>query len=357
MTEKENVFSDAKIKDDEFNKLLIRNYSTRPNQKSAYGPGLNATQTKDIFDAAAIHIKERHNKLIEHLKAIGPAESERIKAEQARVQNEEGRVGAEINRQVAELGAIGNYYDAEENAVKDAEGNVVNNTNAGRVGAEIERKKVTGDIGQALEKILETQNAYLHDEVPGTLEEKLNYITTQLTKLDGAVDELKAELGAGGTDGENTFLRAHPVGSIYICVGSKDDTEEIIATKSPQSLFGGTWERIKDRFLLAAGDNYAAGTEGGEDAVTLTAEQLPPHQHYIGAQLLSGKVYARNNLTKGDAESGLPYITRLDSESGRYEEPENEQGKLVVTDKEQTRGSAHNNMPPYFAVYMWKRVQ
>ena len=199
MTEKENVFSDAKIKDDEFNKLLIRNYSTRPNQKNAYGPGLNATQTKDIFDAAAIHIKEKHNKLIEHLKAIGPAESERIKAEQARVQNEEGRVGAEINRQVAELGAIGNYYDAEENAVKDAEGNVVNNTNAGRVGAEIERKKVTGDIGQALEKILETQNAYLHDEVPGTLEEKLNYITTQLTKLDGAERNGEGDRADGGS--------------------------------------------------------------------------------------------------------------------------------------------------------------
>lgn len=77
MTEKENVFSDAEIKDDEFNKLLIRNYSTRPNQKSAYGPGLNATQTKDIFDAAAIHIKEKHNKLIEGVEHVGAAEAER----------------------------------------------------------------------------------------------------------------------------------------------------------------------------------------------------------------------------------------------------------------------------------------
>lgn len=77
MTEKENVFSDAEIKDDEFNKLLIRNYSTRPNQKNAYGPGLNATQTKDIFDAAAIHIKEKHNKLIEGVEHVGAAEAER----------------------------------------------------------------------------------------------------------------------------------------------------------------------------------------------------------------------------------------------------------------------------------------
>lgn len=31
----------------------------------------------------------------------------------------------------------------------------------------------------------------------------------------------------------------------------------------PSTLFGGTWERIKDTFLLAAGDSYSAGSTGG----------------------------------------------------------------------------------------------
>ena len=31
----------------------------------------------------------------------------------------------------------------------------------------------------------------------------------------------------------------------------------------PSTLFGGTWERIKDKFLLCAGDSYSAGGTGG----------------------------------------------------------------------------------------------
>lgn len=70
--------------------------------------------------------------------------------------------------------------------------------------------------------------------------------------------------------------RVYPVGSIYISV---TDTP-------PDSLFGGTWERIADTFLLASGESYPPGSTGG-----------------VGAD------------------------------------------------------AAHNNMPPYLAVYMWKRVE
>lgn len=41
-----------------------------------------------------------------------------------------------------------------------------------------------------------------------------------------------------------------PIGSIYLSTNSIN----------PQELFGfGTWEQIKDVFLLACGDNYTAG--------------------------------------------------------------------------------------------------
>lgn len=61
----------------------------------------------------------------------------------------------------------------------------------------------------------------------------------------------------------------YPVGSIYMSVNST----------SPASLFGGTWERIKDRFLLAAGDTYSAGSTGGEAQHTLTVDEMPSHYH------------------------------------------------------------------------------
>lgn len=50
----------------------------------------------------------------------------------------------------------------------------------------------------------------------------------------------------------NIFSLVYPVGSVYMSVDAAD----------PAGLFGGTWERIKDTFLLAAGDAYAAGSTG-----------------------------------------------------------------------------------------------
>ena len=62
------------------------------------------------------------------------------------------------------------------------------------------------------------------------------YTSEQLKAL-GILDAIRYEI-------ETTIFDAiYPVGSIYIST-----TEE-----GPQALFGGEWERIEDRFLLAAG--------------------------------------------------------------------------------------------------------
>lgn len=64
-------------------------------------------------------------------------------------------------------------------------------------------------------------------------------------------------------------LDAHPVGSLYWSSSPTD----------PATLFGGTWVRIKDRFVLAAGDTYANGATGGSATVQLTESNLPAHSH------------------------------------------------------------------------------
>nr|DAQ86215.1 MAG TPA: baseplate protein [Caudoviricetes sp.] len=62
----------------------------------------------------------------------------------------------------------------------------------------------------------------------------------------------------------NFLLAAHPVGSIY----------QSSSLVNPADLFGGgTWERIKDRFLLAAGDSYEEGSTGGSAA----HNNMPPY--------------------------------------------------------------------------------
>ncbi len=72
----------------------------------------------------------------------------------------------------------------------------------------------------------------------------------------------------------------YPVGSIYTTLGNED----------PADLFGGTWERIQGRTLLAAGtgrdaDNtvkdFTAGAIGGEYSHSLTTAEMPAHSHTV----------------------------------------------------------------------------
>ena len=122
------------------------------------------------------------------------------------------------------------------------------------------------------------------------------------------------------------IIRAiYPVGAIFI---STDST-------SPATLFGGTWERIKDTFLLAAGSTYAAGTTGGEAKHTLTVNEMPTHNHSFGAGV--------NETQQGTATDVFMYQGWQSSYSPAY-----------VTSA--GGGQAHNNMPPYLAVYVWKRT-
>lgn len=123
-------------------------------------------------------------------------------------------------------------------------------------------------------------------------------------------------------------LDAHPVGSVYI---SELDT-------SPEDLFGGKWERIKDRFLLAAGDTYTAGEAKGEATHKLTVDEMPSHRH---TAYPFSMWYDSSNYDAHLAGGSL-YYWQLDSDTRHTT---------------YTGGSAaHNNMPPYLVVYVWKRV-
>ena len=119
----------------------------------------------------------------------------------------------------------------------------------------------------------------------------------------------------------------HPIGSIYMSMNST----------SPASLFGGTWEQIKDRFLLSAGSTYQVGSTGGESTHTLTVDEMPNHRHSIGRGWGTDTGETRFVY----AESAQKYANWSDAELQTYD----------------TGGSkSHNNMPPYLAVYVWKRM-
>lgn len=147
---------------------------------------------------------------------------------------------------------------------------------------------------------------------------------------------------------EEIKLSLYPVGSIYMSINAT----------SPETLFGGTWEQLKDKFLLGAGDTYTAGNTGGEASHTLTIDELPSHDHNLRMYLFSG---TKNNGTKYglavNAGDGQPGGNGLGDWWTSYEWENSSDTRIKGTHIEKTGdGIAHNNMPPYLTVYMWKRT-
>ena len=141
-------------------------------------------------------------------------------------------------------------------------------------------------------------------------------------------EEIKSDIGASGSgaDISTVLSKVYPVGSIYMSVNSTN----------PQNLFGGTWVQIKDRFLLAAGTTYKAGATGGEATHTLTENEIPEHRHSIWFPNAGGE----QSAAIGYPEAG--------SKNTWYAEASKTGGA--------GGGGAHNNMPPYLAIYVWKRT-
>ena len=131
----------------------------------------------------------------------------------------------------------------------------------------------------------------------------------------------------------------YPVGSIYMSVNNV----------SPQYLFGGTWEQIKDTFLLAAGDTYANGSTGGSATVTLTSAQsgVPAHSHKYNDYNTTYTLKTTNR--KPGTSTAVAYGTSLTAGGGATE-------RTSSNNTAANASQSHENMPPYLAVYMWKRI-
>lgn len=120
----------------------------------------------------------------------------------------------------------------------------------------------------------------------------------------------------------------YPVGSYYITESSDLNTVDKV-----NAYFGGTWERIADVFLLGAGNSYALGATGGETVHTLTVNEMPSHCHHMPQTAWDGI----------EADGGIN-----DKGTGGHD--------YYNMPTDYVGGSqAHNNMPPYRAVYMYRR--
>ena len=128
----------------------------------------------------------------------------------------------------------------------------------------------------------------------------------------------------------------YPIGSIYMSINNTN----------PTNLFGGTWQQLTETFLFAASaigsnnptysvDNTKSTAQDGEVEHTLTIDEIPSHYHdangaYSGVNS-DGYLVMRSVTNSYVAD----YTTVTNTKGG---------------------GQAHNNMPPYLVVYMWKRI-
>lgn len=126
----------------------------------------------------------------------------------------------------------------------------------------------------------------------------------------------------------------YPVGSIYMSVNNT----------SPAVLFGGTWQQIEGRTLVGVGTgtdanntsvSFTAEQTGGEYTHTLLTNEMPSHSHTL---IITATSSHQNNAGRIQGTTGgtTHYNTENMQSTGGDE--------------------AHNNIQPFYAVYMWKRT-
>lgn len=128
----------------------------------------------------------------------------------------------------------------------------------------------------------------------------------------------------------------YPVGSIYC------NTTD---SRSPTTILGfGSWKQIQGSFLFGSDITHPAGSTGGETTHKITQNELPSHCH--------AGLYWSGDSTKGtpinlNSGTGNVYLTSSWTGGGS--------GSPIYTGFTGA-DEAHNNMPPYLAIYMWQRI-
>lgn len=111
----------------------------------------------------------------------------------------------------------------------------------------------------------------------------------------------------------------YPVDSVYTTFSSMSPIESI----------GGTWELLKDTFLYSSDE---VGITGGEKEHKLIISEMPAHTHFCDFASPGG--------------SGSTWVTK-------YAQYKPEGGWYT---KSTGNSQAHNNMPPYITVHMYRRT-
>ena len=178
------------------------------------------------------------------------------------------------------------------------------------------------------------------------------------------------EIDTGITNIQQIFNLIYPVGSYYMSSSATN----------PGTLFGGTWEQIKDRMIMAAGSNYSVGTTGGSSSHThtsaahthttaghtLTVNEMPIHKHTELATFHqgndtqsygSGSIFnssARYSYTGGAAMQNVLATANENCTGDAGGGASHSHGDTGSTTPGATGSSS--SLPPYIVAYIWRRT-
>ena len=170
-------------------------------------------------------------------------------------------------------------------------------------------------------------------------------------KYNDLVDYLQDQgIDSLATWRQNVLKQVYPIGSVYVSVG----------TTSPATLFGGTWTKIQDKFLLSSGTK-TLGATGGEESHTLTTSEIPSHTHSVSGTASSAGSHRHamgEHFSSGSGGSKTGYVKSSDRKitSLNTESAGAHTHSVTGTAQSTGGGNAHNNMPPYLVVNVWKRT-
>ena len=206
-----------------------------------------------------------------------------------------------------------------------------------------------------------------------TMRNKFNLIdtnTSEIERLKAIVDDLRDNMEKRFT--ASVLDKVYPVGSVYISF------EE----RNPSLFLGGSWTQISGKFLLGVDGTHKVASTGGEEFHKLTVEELPAHKHSTSNEYAGEHTHTRGTMEITGTFSGANLYS---SPSGAFANAGGQgygplfgAGDIVVnfyasrswigatsvsgghthnTVIEETgQDLAHNNMPPYIAVYMYRRT-
>lgn len=182
----------------------------------------------------------------------------------------------------------------------------------------------------------------LNSSTPKALFVKDSGITTAKIN-DSAITTAKINDGAvtAAKIAANAVADAvYPVGSIFTTTNNYADSAAVVA-----AIGGTTWVRFGEGRVLVGysttdGD-FSDGATGGAKTHTLTTSELPAHTH---------DVQVTERVTGDDAAGGSRVLTADRNITTATVDI------TGMTAKSTGGGDAHENMPPYIVVYMWKRT-